>query len=126
MRSDGYVRVVLTLIAGALLALVAIEAGWLGRRAGPEAGRYQYSPLRYGPLGNFMVRFDTATGKLERVRFPAHDVEWQEIGVVAEGRTPVPDALASEAGQPAPKLPIPGTFTPSPPPPAAPPAAKAP
>jgi hypothetical protein len=106
MRSDGYVRAMLTLIAGALLALVAIEAGWLGRAPESQAGRFQYAPLRYGPLGNFVVRFDTATGKLERVRFPANDVVWQEIGVVPAGHTAVPDALASEAGQPAPKLPM--------------------
>jgi hypothetical protein len=117
MRSDGYVRAMLTLIAGALLALVAIEAGWLGRGGEPEAkGRFQFTPLRYGPLGNFVVRFDTATGKLERVRFPANDVTWQEIGVLPEGRTAVPDPLGPEIG--APKAPPPAAAPVAPPPPA--------
>jgi hypothetical protein len=105
MRSDGYVRVMLTVIAAALVALVAIEGGWLpGSGAGQGSalanGRFQWSPLRYGPLGNFVVRFDTATGKLERVRFPATNVVWEEIGVVPEGQKPMPDPLRMNLSRP--------------------------
>jgi hypothetical protein len=95
MRSDGYVRTMLTLIAAALLALVAIQGGWLGGGSGggKTEGRWQFMPLRYGPQGNFVVRFDTATGKLERVRFPANDVVWEEIGVVPPGTKIAQDPL---------------------------------
>jgi hypothetical protein len=89
----------LTVIAAALVALVAFEAGWIGRGR-EEAGRWQYAPLRYGPLGNFLLRFDTATGKLERVRFPASDVAWEEVGVLPPGKEPVPDPLRSQLGPP--------------------------
>jgi hypothetical protein len=100
MRSDGYVRAILTVIAAALVVLVAIEGGWLpvgrtgtGEGSTVQKGRWQWSPLRFGPLGNFVVRFDTATGKLERVRFPASNVVWEEIGVVPEGQPSAPDPL---------------------------------
>lgn len=98
---DGYVRLLLTIIAAALVALVLLEGGWLPRPgaepAEPPAGRYQYMPLRYGPLGNFLLRFDSATGKLERVRFPANDVVWEEVGVVAGGKTAKPDPVRETA-----------------------------
>jgi hypothetical protein len=96
---DGLVRLLLTVIAAALVVLVLLEAGWLPRRdaspaaAEPPIGRYQYLPARYGPLGNFVFRFDTATGKLERVRFPANDVVWEEVGVLAAGKKPRPDPV---------------------------------
>jgi hypothetical protein len=94
---DGYVRLLLTIIAAALVALVLLEGGWLPRPAAapeaPPAGRYQYAPLRYGPLGNFLVRFDSATGKLERVRFPANDVVWEEVGVLPAGKAAKSDPL---------------------------------
>jgi len=94
---DGIVRLLLTVIAAALVVLVLLEGGWLPRQAAspagaaPPLGRYQYAPVRYGPLGNFLLRFDSATGKLERVRFPASDVVWEEVGVLPEGKKPRPD-----------------------------------
>jgi hypothetical protein len=98
---DGYVRLLLTIIAAALVALVLLEGGWLPRRASapaePPSGRYQYAALRYGPLGNFLVRFDSATGKLERVRFPASDVAWEEVGVLPAGKKPRKDPLKETA-----------------------------
>jgi hypothetical protein len=96
---DGVARFLLLIIALALVALVLLELGWLPRPAAaraadaPPAGRYQFSAARYGPLGNFLVRFDTATGKLERVRFPAGDVVWEEVGVVPAGKTATADPL---------------------------------
>jgi nitroreductase len=101
---DGYSRFMLTIAAAALVALVALELGWLPRGgaradAEPPAGRWQFSAARYGPLGNFLVRFDTATGRLERVRFPANDVVWQEVGVVPAGKAPTADPLRATAPQ---------------------------
>jgi len=100
---DGYARVVLTIVAAALVVLVLIEGGWIEgpaareAREAPAAGRYQYAPVRYGPLGNFLLRFDTATGRLERVRFPAPDVVWEEVGVLAPGQEAKPDPLKAAA-----------------------------
>ena len=100
---DGVARFLLLIIAAALVALVLLELGWLPRPAAgraadaPPAGRYQFSAARYGPLGNFLVRFDTATGKLERVRFPAGDVVWEEVGVLPPGQTATADPLKANA-----------------------------
>lgn len=113
MRPDGYVRAMLTLIALALGALVAIEGGWLGAKG--DAARWQMLPLRYGPLGNFLVRFDSGTGKLERVRFPANDAVWEEVGVLAAGKAALADSL-----RPAPPAPA-ATTLPAPAPAPAPP-----
>ena len=114
MRSDGYVRAMLTVIALALGALVAIEGGWLGGKGGAagETSRWQMYPLRYGPLGNFLVRFDSATGKLERVRFPANDVVWEEIGVLPPSKAAVADPLRPGATAPVPPEPAPAPAAP--------------
>jgi hypothetical protein len=118
MRSDGYVRAMLTVIALALGALVAIEGGWLGGKgaAAGETSRWQMYPLRYGPLGNFLVRFDSATGKLERVRFPANDVVWEEIGVLPPAKAAIKDSLRPGAPAPVPP-PEPAPAAPAPAPP---------
>jgi hypothetical protein len=106
MQNDGYVRAMLTVIALALLVLIAIEAGLVGGPAGGDVGRYTFGPVRFGPLGNFVLRFDTATGRLDRVRFPAPDVVWEEVGVVPDGRTAKPDPLRAELpAEPAAKRP---------------------
>jgi hypothetical protein len=106
MQNDGYVRAMLTVIALALLVLIAIEAGLVGGKAGGgEAGRYTFGTVRFGPLGNFVMRFDTATGKLERVRFPAVDVVWEEVGTVPPGTPAKPDRLRAEMPEPAAKRP---------------------
>jgi hypothetical protein len=135
---DGYARFVLTVIAAALLALLALELGWLphpraeAADAAAQRGRWQFAELRYGALGTFLARFDTATGRLERVRFPAGDVVWEEVGTVARGQTPVADPLRPPvAGQLPSGVGIqgkgivlgPGALLPGAPPPTAPPAA---
>lgn len=94
---DGFARLLLAIIAATLVGLLLLELGWLPRPAAAPAaeaaGRYQFSAARYGPLGNFLVRFDTATGKLERVRFPASNVVWEEVGVLPPGSKAKPDPL---------------------------------
>jgi hypothetical protein len=107
----------LTLIAIALGALVAIEGGWLGGGAAAGAAkRWELMPLRYGPLGNFIVRFDSATGKLERVRFPANDVVWEEIGVVPPGTKSANEPVRFAPTQPPAAAPAPPPGAPAEPP----------
>lgn len=100
---DTYSRLVLSVIAICLLALVLGQAGLLpglssahapaAVSAGPAAGtdsgegdRFTLTPIRVPPQSFFLIRHDHHTGQTWKVKFPSSTQGWEPILEADEAR----------------------------------------